>query len=507
LLLVVVFGFSSGLVAADQEKFKSFSSTVPGRVEDLIIGDLDQDGLLDVFIVWVEGEYPAYKRGITVYFQTGRGFSHKSRQDFEVDDSVALVDFGQVDGEPGLDIACLCRGSVSYYPLRGRRYGKLTRLAEARPFTAFADQNSLPYYNFLQDWNRDGRDELLLLEFERSLLFPAGENGLEPVGREIMLFAHIDINIGGPERIFQEHHSLRSFYFMPQLNAEDYDGDGRVDLIGTYRGKLTIFRQLEDGGFSREPTWEVQITLPRPPDKEGKRDRGEPMPPMIQIDDVNDDGRMDVIAGQIVGSFGELKSQTYIFYGHTDSIRKNRHDQLIEREQAGSLALLRDLDGNGTMDLVVPYIKIDILNIAKMIITSSIDVNFAIYTIDKNGRYPDAPTGEDATSIKLNVREFTVEGGVPNVDGDFDNDGINDVVLGKNQKEIHVLKGNGLGVFDDENPLAVIPVDSPLFPDVFDLNADGLADIVVSYIPYHDNDHKIFVFMNNGAGAEARSGN
>jgi len=390
---------------------------------------------------------------------------------------------------------------------RGRRYGKLTHLAGARPFTAFADHNSLPYYDFLQDWNGDGKDELLLLEFERSLLFPAGENGLEPVGREIMLTAHIDINIGGPERIFQEHHSLRSFYFMPQLNAEDYDGDGRIDLIGTYRGKLTIFKQLEDGGFSREPTWEVQITLPRPPAKEGKKERGEPMPPLIQIDDVNNDGRMDVIAGQIVGSFGDLKSQTYIFYGHTNSIKRNRPDQLIEREQAGSLALLRDLDGNGTMDLVVPYIKIDIFNIAKMIITSSIDVNFAIYVIGQGGVYPDLPTGEDSTTINFNIREFSVEGGVPNVDGDFDRDGINDVVLGKNEKEIHVLKGNGLGVFDDSDPIAVIHVDSPLFPDVYDLNADGMSDIVVSYMPYHDKDHEIYVFMNNGIRAKAQPGN
>lgn len=502
LLLVIALAHSSSLFAQDLGPFKKFSASLPGRVQDLIIDDLDEDGLLDIFIVWVEGDYPNYKRGITVFFLDDNGYSKKSRQDFEVDDKVALVDIGQVDGEKGLDIACLCQGSVSYYPLRGRTYGKLKHLAPAQPFTAFADHNSLPYYDFLRDWNGDGKDELLLLEFNRSLVFPTGENGLSAVGKEVMLTAHIDINIVGPERIFQAHHSLRSFYFMPQLNAEDYDGDGRVDLIGSFRGKLEIFKQLEDGTFSREPTWVIQITLPRPPRKEGKKERGEPMPPLIIIDDVNNDGKMDVIAGQLVGGFGDLKSQTFIFYGHTGSLKNNKWDQIIERDQAASFALLRDLDGNGTMDLIIPYVKIDVFSIAKMLITQSIYVNFTFYSISENGVYPQEPTGQDTTSIDLNFRELEVEGGVPNVDGDFDNDGINDVVVGQNKNEIHIRKGDGKGKFDRSDPMAVISVDAPLFPDVFDLNADGFADIVVSYIPYHDNDHKIYVFMNTGPGAK-----
>jgi len=283
LLLIFVVISSSHLPSQSRKQFESFSSTVPGRVQDLIIEDLDEDGLLDIFIVWVEGDYPDYTRGISVFFQTEHGFSNKSRQNFKVADAVALVDVGRVDGVKGLDVACYCRGSVSYYPLRGRRYGKLVRLAEARPFTAFADKNSLPYYNFLQDWNGDGKDELLLLGFDRSLIFHTGEHGLSDKGKEIMLTAHVDISIGGPERIFQEHHSLRSFYFMPQLNAEDYDGDGRVDLIGSHKAKLDIFKQLENGGFSRDPTWEIQLDLPAPPLKKGKKKRGEQIPPMLLI--------------------------------------------------------------------------------------------------------------------------------------------------------------------------------------------------------------------------------
>ena len=480
-----------------EDSFRSFSSQVPGRVQDLIVQDLDQDGLQDLFITFVEGHSPNHTRGIAVYFQTKDGFSDKSRQIIPVDDQVALVDVGQVDGEPGLDIVCICRGQVSYYPLRGRTYGKLTRFVSAHPFAAFADDASLPYYDFLQDWNGDGKDELLLMEFERSLIFPTGEHGLSTEGREIMLQAKVTISMGGPERIFQAHHSLRAFYWMPQLNTADYDGDGRKDLVASQGAQLSIFRQQPDRSFDREPTWSIRLNLPQPPPKEGKKQQGEQNPPMILVDDLNRDGRMDVIASQLVGGFGDLKSQTFIYYGQTGSLQKNKWDQEIDVSQAGTFPLLRDLDGDGSLDLIIPYVPIDILSIAKMIITTSLDVRFKMYVLGHKDRYPALPTAEESSSIKFNFRELTVEGGVPNVDGDFDGDGINDCVVGKNVKELQVLHGLGSGGFA-EQPEAVIPVAAPLFPVVADLNHDGLADIAISYIPFTDNDHQIYVFLNNG---------
>jgi len=479
------------------DPFRSFSSQAPGRVQDLIVQDLDQDGLQDLFITYVEGRNPNHTRGIVVYFQNPDGFSDKSRQIIPVDDQVALVDVGQVDGEPGLDIVCIGRGQVSYYPLRGRTYGKPTRFVSAHPFTVFADDSSLPYYDFLQDWNGDGKDELLLLEFERSLIYPAGEHGLSTEGREILLQAKVTITMGGPERIFQEHHSLRAFYWMPQLNTADYDGDGRKDLVASQGAQLNIFRQQPDGSFDRDPTWQFRLNLPQPPPKEGKKPRGEQNPPIILVDDVNRDGKMDVIASQLVGGFGDLKSQTFIYYGQTGALAKNKWDQEIDVAQAGTFPLLRDLDGDGSLDLIIPYVPIDILSIAKMIITTSLDVRFKMYVLGKKDRYPALPTAEESSSIKINFRELTVEGGVPNVDGDFDGDGINDVVVGKNVKELQILRGLGGGAFAQE-PSAVIPVAAPLFPVVADLNHDGLADVAISYIPFTDHDHQIYVFLNNG---------
>jgi len=477
--------------------FRAFSLQVPGRVQDLITQDLDQDGLQDLFVTYVEGRVPNHTRGLAVFFQTPEGFSNKSRQLIPVGDEVALVDVGQVDGEPGLDIVCICRGYVAYYPLRGRTYGKLTRFVSAHPFTVFADDGSLPYYDFLQDWNGDGKDELLLMEFDRSLIYPTGDRGLAAEGREIMLQAKVTITMGGADRIFQPHHSLRAFYWMPQLNTADYDGDGRKDLVASQGAKLSIFRQQPDGNFDRDPTWQIRLNLPEAPPKEGKPQRGEQNPPMILVDDVDHDGRMDVIASQLVGGFGDLKSQTFIYYGQTGSLAKNKWDQEIDVAQAGTFPLLRDLDGDGSLDLIIPYVPIDIFSIAKMIITTSLDVRFKMYVLGKKDRYPALPTAEASSAIKINFRELTVEGGVPNVDGDFDGDGINDVVVGKNVKELQIKRGLGGGAFA-EQPLAVIPIAAPLFPVVADLNHDGLADLAISYIPFTDHDHQIYVFLNNG---------
>lgn len=491
-------GFSlASFPARAGDPFRSFSFQLPGRIQDLIVQDLDQDGLQDLFITYVEGRAPHHTRGLAVYFQDRDGFSDRSRQIIPVDDAVALVDVGQVDGEPGLDIACICRGHVDYFPLRGRTYGKLTRFVNAHPFTAFADDASLPYYDFLQDWNGDGQDELLLMEFDRSLIFPTREHGLSTEGREIMLQAKVTITMGGPERIFQAHHSLRAFYWMPQLNTADYDGDGRKDLVASQGANLAVFRQQPDGGFDHDPTWQLRLDLPEPPLKEGKKQRGEQNPPMILVDDVNRDGHLDVIVSQLVGGFGDLKSQTFIYYGRTGGLAKNKWDREIDVAQAGTFPLLRDLDGDGKLDLIIPYVPIDILSIAKMIITTSLDVRFKMFVLGKDGRYPALPTAEESSAIKINWRELTVEGGVPNVDGDFDGDGINDCVVGKNVKELQLLRGLGGGAFAKE-PVAVIPVPAPLFPVVADLNHDGLADLAISYMPFTDHDHQLYVFLNNG---------
>ncbi len=475
--------------------FSSYEFELPGGVQELVIEDVDQDGLKDLFITHVKGPYPDHTRGITVLFQDEGGFSPDSMETFYVDESVVLVDVGQVDGETGLEVLAVCRGGAGYYPLDGRGFGPLTLFVLARPFTAFADTDSLPYYDLLRDWNGDGLDELLLLEFDRSLVFGRDGPGLSREGKEILLGSHISINRGGPERLFQEHHSLRAFYFMPQLNAEDFDGDGLVDLVATYRSELSIFKQGPDRNFSREPAWTLRLDLPKPEPGKGRR-KPRDNPPMVLIDDVNLDGRMDVIASHVMGGFGDLKSQTFIYYGHSGALEKNRWDQMIERQGAGSFALLRDLDGDGKKDLIIPYVKLDILNIARMIITSSINVKFAMHVLGDGLEYPEEPTGTNSTAIKVSFKDLIVESGVPNVDGDFDNDGINDVVVGRNADEIQVLRGKGGGNFEDD-PWMVAPVVAPLFPLVDDLDNDGLADIVVSYIPDTVNDRKVYVFLNN----------
>lgn len=496
LALVLLVFISASAAPPGANLFKPFAANIPGRVQDLEVVDLDQDGLQDLFITWVEGEYPNYTRGITVFFQNKDGFSEQARQNINVGNAVALVDLGLVDADRGVDIACLCRGNVSYYPLRGRQYGKLTKLVNARPFTAMADENSLPLYDFVQDWNRDGKDEMLLQEFDRTLFFRTGAAGIDTSKSvEINIDARISIHMGGAERMFQEHQSLRAFYYMPQLSVADFDGDGKKDLVAVVRSKISIHKQQADGNFSVNPDQVVTLNLPRPAPKEGKKQRGEPNPPNLIIDDFNLDGKMDVVASQLYGSISDLKSQTFIYYGHTGSLLKKRHDQLIERNQAASFALIRDIDGDHTLDLIIPYINIDLLSVAQMIVTSSATVNFAMYTIPRGKIYPKQPTGVDTTNIKFNMREMAVEGGVPNVDGDFNGDGKNDAVVGKNMTELHVQLGHGKGVFEDK-PWAVIPVPSPLFPVVNDLNGDRLADVVVTYNPYHEHDHRLYVFIN-----------
>jgi len=411
------------LSPAETGTFSEYGFELPGRVHEMMIEDLDEDGFLDVILTTIKGKYPDLERGITVLLQRNGGFHKRDRQDIVVLDKIAVVDVGQVDGNKGKDIIALCSDGISYYPFSGQRYGSLTRHADARPFAAFSDPDSLILYDFLKDWNKDGNEELLLIEIDRSLMFSGGPSGLSRQGQELTLHPFVNLSLGGPEQLFNENLAIRASYYLPQVVSVDHDGDGRNDLVGSWNTDITIHKQKADGTFTREPEWTYGLRLPEPDDAKDKKERVQDNPPTVIIDDVNNDSRLDVVVSRLLGRLGNLKSQTFIYYGHTGSLDRDLPDQVIELDNAGSFAMLRDLDSDGRMDLVVPHVKLDILSVAKMIITSTVDVQFSMYMLDAGGKYPGKPTAEGKTTIQVSFREMKVESGVPNVEGDFNGDG------------------------------------------------------------------------------------
>jgi len=133
--------------------------------------------------------------------------------------------------------------------------------SELIPPEGFSELGSLPEGYFLPfptDFDDDGRPELILMPLEGSSTY-----------NEVRFY---ELEDGSFREVFST-----SWKFLP-WDAGDFDGDGKLELMGVLGGKLLLFEGRSPGAFPSEPVWEE-------PDSWGGR-----------AFDMDGDGRLEIIS-------------------------------------------------------------------------------------------------------------------------------------------------------------------------------------------------------------------
>lgn len=345
---------------------------------------------------------------------------------------------------------------------------------------------ALVFWDGVADLDGDGRDELW---------FPRSEgNGAIQVlaGRpqEDRLLSLEARNLGSSSDALP----LSRRAYVPNLFPADLDGDGRRELVALQGTELVAWAEgmAAGGGAPVSPAFRVKLPFLEEVATLGPE---EVRTPRIQLADVDGDGVTDLLVTLITGDRRRIESMRTIFFYYPGPFRDPETGALVKpRARIDTRSIVHhpsfvDLDGDGDLDYVGDSIRGTRLDLIARVMGQDPLITFVGFRYERErGAFEDSPyftlTRTYPSSEALSNR-FGRNG---SFEGDFDGDGLKDLLDLSNLEAVGVLRaapnadpraGDPVGF--DESLLSPVPVKEGLAADVVvaDLNGDGRADAVL----------------------------
>jgi FG-GAP-like repeat len=462
--------------------FERVDLEVGGRITEVMAHDLDGDGLGDLLVV--------RGREALIYFQgAGRSWPSEPNQRFRFHPRTILFDIGDLDGDGQAEIVLLQRGGLACYQLREPRGGgralyslRPRDVVECSSFLVRPVEDEVRRKQFLRDMDGDGDADLVVPQREGfSVLVNRGGGRFEdprlisspPVAR-----LH-----PGWNRVSSQ---LFASYWFADPKLVQFDGAGRPEVVTARLGELAVFGVTGDAG----PPVDLRGSYTIPDQKqfslsvENPFDLDFTMPLVVQ--DLDRDGRVDV-------SSTHVGQGTTRLYRNTETPHQSFTEpvQSIRAKGVTFLSFYRDMDGDGLDDLILPRMDdIGVWTVLKVLVTRSVNLEVLIFFQREHGRlYEDEPdvVRELEIPVAINSSGDRIQLGttvMASFDGDYDGDGIKDVLYRTDSDEVSVYFGARRDVMGDEPAtIEILDVDDYRFcqPVITDLDGDGRDDVIIRY--------------------------
>lgn len=495
LILVLISSLVVSNFAFNAELFRTYSLEFEGKINSYHVEDLNNDGLKD-FIVFIHRRemQKLEDRWLSVYIQNRDGFQSQPNQTFKLPDQVILFDFGDVVGDFKKELVFFARGGVFYYSLSDTGFTlSPQQLFETDSIFKLSDKKTIRTWNFVSDLNGNYVEEVLVPKITKCDIYfrnPGSSSWLIneiPLSAEAKVFAHYD-------KRFSVGNKADVVYSTPYILLEDFNSDGRKDLIGVYTDSLVVFCQEETGYYSQECFQKIALNfgdiwrgakLQRTHlgDKSERRF-------LMRVVDLNDDGILDVVGTRISTrkSLINPKTEVLIHLGKIDSSNSSTSiyfeeepDQIIRPGGTQVVLDILDLNHDKKLDLIIPVVKVGLTRIIKMLITRTVELEAEFYLMGTDDVYPVKPNKK----AKMVVR-FNFKGGAASPVyeiGDFNGDGNFDILSSQEEKRFIVFWGDKKNVINSTVGAkfnVLLPQDGELVK-AMDLNADSKWDVIITY--------------------------
>lgn len=486
-LLAVALCGAASLRADDEsprglENFTRLLLDFYGRAQDTVYQDLDGDGLTDIVVVHTSTVEGKPRRYVSIFFQKKEtGYGGMPDQTFTAMPSAGAVAFADVDPAPGVEALSFTPDGVYFQTLENGRYSLTPRRLLFLPtFFERPQPDDLPIWEGTADIDRNGHADLIVPQLDGFTIFFQGDDGRFP--RSLKLSAGGERTVEGREGVF-----LTMTATLPSIHVEDFDGDGRSDLLVTSGDHFEYYLQDAGGGFPAHPTGAFDLTFFK---EQLKGDQVQSV--VADLVDVNGDHAVDMVVAYThgdIGVFESIMTQVLVFFGRKDRPYGRVPDQIINLSGVSIDPRTVDVNKDGCADLVVSSLRTDLFAGLKGAALKAVSVSYYIYLYDKEaGRYSESPDYSRDVSIPTKALE---QGGsdVPRIyfEGDFDNDGMLDMVTVSGQgrlgiylgrKSFGIMHSGGFAYKKDEFLLAQLK-DTPRWVDIEDLNHDGKSDLIL----------------------------
>lgn len=333
--------------------------------------------------------------------------------------------------------------------------------------------------DFAKDLNGDGLADILLPDFDgyRLLLGKEG-GGFEPEQR---LGMSVEMRLGnGTPR-----YSTFPYYQF------DANFDGKDDIVFHQDHSFLVFTQKADGSFD-DSALTVPFELPVTGNSYKEEVRADEQyadqtnlenSTFQEIADINGDGIIDIVTTTDIakGVFNRTIEFHY-YYGKNDggklTFDKDANTDIVMKGFSTRNEHI-DFGTDGKMDFVAGTAKLGIGKIIGIFLSGSTSVDVNFYEQGTDGRYTEKPTFKKKVDVEFNLSSG--QSSIPVVEmGDFNGDGVKDLVVSKKEKELQFFMATPTGKKMFARKASKIKLPLPKngeYVDAVDLNEDGKDDL------------------------------
>lgn len=342
-------------------------------------------------------------------------------------------------------------------------------------------RDEIPHIDITRDVNDDGRDDLVVPDFDGFWVFIQMSDGAfadpEKLGPSVEMGMTVESN---------------PWYQARPVHELDYNRDGRSDLIFWNEDHFEVHHQDEHGLFApvaKKFTPGVEfdsdgiysISFGDNNDEDNSKDKV-----LHSLSDLNGDGVADLVTFSLEGvslfskhsvyevHFGKPMQDGSIEFAPTVDTAIRSDGIQFEMEQ-------HDFDGDGQIDMMGTSFEFGIAKIIGALLTGSTSLDLEFYRMEDNV-YPEKPN----VTRKL-VAEFNFSTGdafFPSVlIADVDGDGRSDLLIQEDREELRVFFGvPGPDLFTRRpQKVAVALPDDEDYTWLVNLNTDAKQDILMHH--------------------------
>ncbi len=467
-------------VSGAEGGFSSYTVKPPGTLKECLRGDFNGDGLADLAAVCLREEGAKQAMHFSVFLQRkGAGFAENPDTQGAFPDGSAAACCADVLGGREDEIVVMTKDGVgAFVGLAGPSPPVFTRIFSGRTFFKNAPSGSILAMDFARDLNGDGRADLIIPQQGGYLLaFQAADRSMG------MMKA---VQAAGESKIVRHTNQIFETEFihlkstLPILRPADFDGDGLLDLVALQKPMLWVFIQQKDAGFPLKPT--VSMRLPFMDQKTRPTETDMFESKVVRIEDVNRDGRCDLIYSSTHGKIGIFSSiaTTYaLFLGRKDAFYADLPDRLINIPGVALVPDFIDYDGDGDLDLLVGSVRTDLFQGVKAAIAEEVTVTYFMF-LCKDGLWEQSPAFEEKVTFPTSMIDRGELAPRAMFSGDWNGDGFRDKVEVTEESVMRFFAGRveeGEWGFAD-SPFAETKADVSADLEVLDLNLDRKSDAI-----------------------------
>lgn len=473
-----------------EPRFTATRIEVREKVESSILADVDGDGLQDVVV--------QVGRRVDVHRLTAAGV-FAAPLSVELPRKAFLFDFFPVSAPRACDLVYVGSDGVYALTWNGTAFVPQEHALVQIPTLFEGDSTSSPLrYPFSSDVDGDGRQDLVLPQRQRLLVYLQGAGGTFGFSQRVPVDMQVRVETGGGSIQNQLSTAVR----VPMYYVADFDGD-RVPDLGVVQGDLLLVHLQKEGNtLPSTPSYEAVVSIDRK--KPRRRLLNWDIPPVIE--DLNGDGLADVVVTAVgMGT-------TQVFLGRKESLALSDPAQIQQIKVDGWTFRhwVVDVNADGRRDLVLAKVdKLGVSQALQVLITGKIDATILLFLQGPDGKFPESVSYEKELTVPFVVafsgNTAQVESPVM-VDprGDYDNDGRADLLV-KTETDELTLYLSGRKVFDEENVVRIETIDTEPFSfsvfenfeplHLIDMNGDGRTDILLHHKTFEGTYHVLEVFL------------